>query len=262
MKKAQKLKLNLKRASPTILTCVSIVGVVSTAVSAVAATPKALKLIDKTTIEKGEELSKTEVVLATFKVYIPSFLIGMSTITCICAANILNKRQQAMITGAYTLLSNSYKEYKSKLKELYGEEAHNAIIDSIAKEQCSDVHITCPGLFSSSTLDFDEGDEPELIRTFYDNFSKRYFESTISKVIQAEYHLNRNFVLNGGDISLNSFYDFLGLEGIEDGENLGWSVNDELYWIDFDHHKLVLDDGMEIFVIDMVFEPRLYEDWD
>lgn len=262
MKKAQKLKLNLKRASPTILTCVAVVGVVSTAVSAVAATPKALSLIDKAATEKGEELSKSEVVRTTFKVYIPSFLIGMSTITCICAANILNKRQQAMIASAYTLLSNSYKEYKSKLKELYGEEAHNAIIDSIAKEQCSEVHISCPGAFASSTLDFDEAAEPELIRTFYDNFSKRYFESTISKVIQAEYHLNRKFMLNGGGISLNSFYEFLGLEGVEVGEKIGWCVNDELYWIDFDHHKLVLDDGMEIFVIDMVFEPKLYEDWD
>lgn len=260
MKKAQKLKFNLKRASPTILTCVAVVGVVSTTVSAVAATPKALRLIDKAATEKGEELSKSEVVRTTFKVYIPSFLIGMSTITCICAANILNKRQQAMITSAYTLLSNSYKEYKSKLKELYGEEAHNAIIDSIAKEQCSEVHITCPGLTSSSTLDFEEGTEPELIRTFYDNFSKRYFESTISKVIQAEYHLNRNLMLIGG-VSLNNFYEFLGLQGVEAGEKLGWSVNDELYWIDFDHHKLVLDDGMEIFVIDMEFEPRLYEDW-
>lgn len=261
MKKAQKLKLNFKRASPTILTFVAVVGVVSTAVSAVAATPKALKLIDKAAVEKGEELNKTEVVRATFKVYIPSFLIGMSTITCICAANILSKRQQAMITSAYTLLSNSYKEYKIKLKELYGEEAHNAIIDSIAKEQCSAPHITCPGLIKTSTLDFDDCAEPELIRTFYDNFSKRYFESTISKVIQAEYHLNRNLMLIGG-VSLNNFYEFLGLEGTEAGENLGWSVNDELYWIDFDHHKLVLDDGMEIFVIETVFDPRLFEDWD
>lgn len=261
MKNTQKLKAGLKRASPTILTCMAVIGVVSTAVSAVAATPKALKLIEKATDEKGEKLTKAEAVQTTCKVYIPALLIGASTISCICAVNILNKRQQAAITSAYALLHNSYKEYKSKLKELYGEEAHNAIIDSIAKEKCSEVHITCPGAVSNSTLDFNEGSEPDLIRTFYDSFSKRYFESTISKVIQAEYHLNRNFML-GGDVSLNDFYAFLGLEGIDTGDLLGWSVNDELYWIDFNHHMLTLDDGMEIFVVDMVFDPRLYEEWE
>ena len=49
-------------------------------------------------------------------------------------ANALNRRQQAALTSAYVLVQSSYKEYKGKLKELYGEEAHNAIIDSIAKE--------------------------------------------------------------------------------------------------------------------------------
>lgn len=37
---------------------------------------------------------------------------------------------------------------------------------------------------------------------------------------------------------------------------MGWSsCNGDIYWIDFNHHKLTLEDGMEIFVIDMVFEP-------
>ena len=97
--------------------------------------------------------------------------------------------------------------------------------------------------------------EPEVSRTFYDSFSQRYFESTIEKVIQAEYHLNRNFMF-AGVIPLNDFYEFLGLEKTELGDAVGWSnCNGDIYWIDFDHHRLTLDDGMEIYVIDMVFEP-------
>ena len=38
--------------------------------------------------------------------------------------------------------------------------------------------------------------------------------------------------------------------------NKKWSsCNGDIYWIDFNHHRLTLDDGMEIYVIDMVFEP-------
>lgn len=142
-----------------------------------------------------------------------------------------------------------------KLKELYGEEAHNAIIDSIAKEKCKDISISANGGRYDSSLDFGEGMEPEVSRTFYDSFSQRYFESTIEKVIQAEYHLNRNFMF-AGVISLNDFYEFLELEKTELGDAVGWSnCNGDIYWIDFNHHRLTLDDGMEIYVIDMVFEP-------
>ena len=67
--------------------------------------------------------------------------------------------------------------------------------------------------------------------------------------------MNRNFMFQG-IIPLNDFYEFLGLEKTEFGETVGWSsCNGDIYWIDFNHHKLTLEDGMEIFVIDMVFEP-------
>lgn len=64
--------------------------------------------------------------------------------------------------------------------------------------------------------------------------------------------MNRNFMFQGV-IPLNDFYEFLGLEKTEFGETVGWSsCNGDIYWIDFNHHKLTLEDGMEIFVIDMV----------
>lgn len=145
--------------------------------------------------------------------------------------------------------------YAYTKKELYGEEAHNAIVDSIAKEKCKDISISANGGWYDSSLDFGESMEPEVSRTFYDSFSQRYFESTIEKVIQAEYHLNRNFMF-AGVIPLNDFYEFLGLEKTELGDAVGWSsCNGDIYWIDFNHHRLTLDDGMEIYVIDMVFEP-------
>ena len=80
--------------------------------------------------------------------------------------------------------------------------------------------------------------------------------STIACIMGAnEYHLNRNFMF-AGVIPLNDFYEFLGLEKTELGDAVGWSsCNGDIYWIDFNHHRLTLDDGMEIYVIDMVFEP-------
>ena len=258
-KNSPKLKLYLQRSSPTILTCLAAIGVVATTVMAVRATPKAVILIRKNSRINHdgdpEAYTKLEAVQSAWKCYIPAAIIGVSTITCIFGANILNKRQQASIASTYALVNNAYREYKSKVKELYGEETHNAIIDSIAKEQCKEVHISAPGLFFFFSIDIGEEMYLLVIRTFYVSFSKQYFETTIAKVIEAEYHLNRNFMFTGV-ISLNDFYEFLGLEKIDIGDNIGWSSCDgDIYWIDFNHHLATFDDGLEIYVVDMVFEP-------
>lgn len=262
-KMLHKSGLYIRKYSPVALSCVASVGVIVTAVVAVKATPKAIVFIhaDSRKNHDGDPYAytKKEAVAAAWKCYIPAVILGASTIACIMGANALNRRQQAALTSAYALVQNSYKEYKDKLKDLYGDEAHNVIMDSMIEEKCKDVSISATGGWYNSSLDFGEGMEPEITRTFYDSFSQRYFESTIEKVIQAEYHLNRNFMF-AGVIPLNDFYEFLGLERTELGDAVGWSsVNGDIYWIDFNHHRITLEDGMDIYVIDMVFEPTA--DW-
>lgn len=247
--------LNIKKKAPTILSVLSAGGVVVTAIFTAQATTKAIKLIEKNKEETNvEELTKTEIICETWKCYIPAAIIGVSTIVCILSANALNKHQQAIITSAYSLVSNSYNEYKSKLKELYGEEAHKNIMDAIAKEKCEDIYISASGFIKDASLDFEEHNSDDN-RLFYDFFSKRYFETSVNRVIQAEYHLNRNFVLRGY-VTLNEFYEFLGLQKLDFGDEIGWSCYDsEIYWLDFYNYKTTMDDGLECYIIDFMFEP-------
>lgn len=246
-------KLFFKRNSSTILTVLGGAGVVATSIMAVKATPKALTLLEQAKEEKGEALTELEVVQTVAPVYIPTILVGVSTIACIFSANILNKRTQASIAGAYALVDSSFKEYKNKLKELYGEETHNNIIDSIAVEKADAMYIRNGYMCDTCDLSVeDSGSEPRL---FYDMHSGRYFESTIEQVLNAEYHLNRNYVLRGFAY-LNELYEFLGIEETDYGSVLGWAPNDDgMYWIEFDHRKAILDDGLEVYIIDMPFEP-------
>jgi hypothetical protein len=106
----------LKRGSPIILTGIGAAGVVITSVMAVHATPKALKLIHKDSRINHDgdpyAYTKVEAIQSAWKCYIPSVLIGTSTIVCIFGANILSRRQQAALTSAYTMLSESYKQYR------------------------------------------------------------------------------------------------------------------------------------------------------
>ena len=239
----RKSELFLKRNSSTILTCVGAIGVIATSVMAVKATPKAMMKLEEAKKEKGDELTTSEKIVVAGPTYIPSIVAGVSTIACIFGANILNKRQQAALMSAYALLDNSYKDYKKKTQELYGKDADIRIRNEIAKDKCKE-------------NDLELGDDKLL---FFDDYSGRYFESTMENVVKAEYELNRKISLWGGAY-LNEFYEFLGIEPTDYGYFLGWSEGGLMEtswvsWLDFQHEKVVMDDGLECYIIRMANEP-------
>lgn len=264
---AHKAGKALRKATPTILTCVSAAGVVATAVLTAKATPKALKCVeaakDAKSAETDEKLTRMETIGACWQCYAPVAIVGIATIGCIFSANVLNRRQQAALTSAYALVNRSYSDYKRKVKELYGEDAHKKIMESLAAEKSSMPPITASGSFSCSCLDFEDANEEQ--RLFYDSFSERYFQATISQVLQAEYHINRNMVL-GAFVTLNDFYDFLGISHVEGGDLIGWMLSDGIYWVDFDNSKAMVDDGLNgevpCYVIDAVFGPQPESEWE
>ena len=170
------MKIDLKKASPTILSCIGAGGVVLTSVLAVWSTPKALRKICADSKENHEgdpnAYTKIEAIRSAWFYYIPAVATGIGTIVCIFGANTLNKRAQASITSAYALLNDSYQNYKEKLKDLYGEEAHQKIVDAITVERAKDMYMTSVGIVRNGTLDFEEHN-PDDNRLFYDSFSKR-----------------------------------------------------------------------------------------
>ena len=238
-------KLFLKRNSSTILTCVGAAGVIATTVTAVKATPKAMAALAHAKEEKGEPLTKTEALVVAGPAYIPTILIGASTIACIFGANMLNKRSQAALMSAYALIDNSYKEYKDKVNELYGEEADAEIKLQIAKDKYKVLEANIDA----------EGEK----RLFFDYYSGRYFESTIASVQQAQYNINRKISVEDYAY-LNQWYDELGIDHVKHGWTFGWSSGAcfDLYWqtwIDFEHETVDMDDGLECIIISFRSEP-------
>lgn len=242
----------VKRNGSTILTVIGGIGVIATTIMAVKVTPKAIQLIEKAKEEKCEELTTFEKVKIAGTQYIPTVLMGVGTLTCIFGANALNRRQQAALISAYAMIDNSYKNYKRKLVELYGEETHENIVNELAVEKAKEVGITAGSYCFNTCLTDDKScGEPVL---FYDEYADRFFESTIEQVIVAEYHLNRNFILRGYSV-LNEFYDFLGIEPTDYGSKVGWTADEGLYWIDFNHSKTTLDNGDECYIIETPWGP-------
>lgn len=245
-----KSQMFLKRNSSTILTCFGAAGVIATTVTAVRATPKALLLLEEAKHEKGNELTKLEIVKTAGPAYIPSIVLGVSTLVCIFGANILNHRTQASLMSAYALVDSGYKDYRRKVDELYGEEAATQVRAGIAKDKYDD-----------ESVKMEDGK-----RLYYDFYSQRYFEATPYEVKRAEYEVNRTLMLDDA-VYLNEWYDLLGLELLEHGYDFGWNTcaNMDAYWqtwVDFHHEKVVMDDGLECIIISFMQDPFPdFEEW-
>ena len=238
----------LYRSSPTILTVVASVGVIVTTITAVRATPKAIKLLKEAEAEKGENLTKVEIIRVAGPSYIPSALLGISTIVCIFGANALNQKKQASLMSAYAMLNESYKQYRKSAKIVYGEDADDKIHAEMAKDAMVS---TYDWGYQVYNMDMDSDSERLL---FYDLASKKYFRTTMAAVLNAQYHVNRNLSVRGV-CPLNEYLSFLGLDEVDGGDVIGWDIcymieEMDCYWLDFDNYKTTLEDGLECIIID------------
>ena len=219
-------------------------GVVGTAVVAVKATPKALERIETAEELKGEKLTKMEAVQVAGPVYIPAVITGAATVACIFGANVLNKNKQAALMSAYALLDNSYKEYRDKVVELYGDDANNNVKAAIAKDKYNE----------NPHKPTDENK-----KLYYDDYSERYFEATTETMLLAENHINKTLSDMAG-LYLNEYYELIGLEPTDYGDFMGWS-SCELYdtswssWLELYYEKVIMDDGLECTIVRFSMDP-------
>lgn len=229
----------LKRNAPTILSCLGALGVVGTAISAVKATPKAIEVLN----QQDEELTTFEKIIVLTPVYFPTILMGTATIGCILGANVINKKNQAMLVSAYSYLDSSFKEYKDKVKDIFGEEGETRVREEIAKDKYIDQNIP----------------ESKDTKLFFDEFSGRYFESTLYDLQNAVYNINRLYALHGS-VSINELYKRLNLPPTDFGEVLGWSAykdweNLGYAWIDIKWELMTMPDDLECYAISFDITP-------
>lgn len=229
----------IRKYSSTILTIIGAAGVISTAVLAVRSTPKAVKII-----EKMENPTKEEIVKSTWKCYVPAAVSGGLTIACLASANILSVRQQAAMAGTYVMLSKSFAKYKDKVEDIFGKGANASITESLAADDAKEKLAS----------------EGSSVKLFYDMHSNQYFEREMVEVVDAEYQINKLFAINGY-ATMNEFYDLLNLDVTDEGAQIGWCADDDMYdfcgyyWLDFEHELVTTDDGLECYVIHYPFEP-------
>lgn len=242
---AKDIRKFASKRSPEILTGIGIAGMITTTILAVRATPKALELIEEQKEEESVyELSSFEMVKVVWKPYIPAMVTCIASTACLIGASSVNTKRNAALATAYKLSETALSEYRDKVVETIGEKKERIVRDKVAEERVkknpvskNEVIITGNG----KTLCFDP-------------ISGRYFMCSIEMIKKAENTLNKQMLHDiSGYVSLNEFYDELGLDHTSVGNDLGWNTNQ---LIDIDFSSQLNDNGEPSVVLDYLVAPK------
>ena len=236
-------KVVIKR-SPEILTGIGIAGMISAGILAVRATPKALELIREREDElKVEKLPVGETVKTTWKCYIPAVSTCILSAACIIGASSVHVKRNAALAAAYKLSEKALIEYKDAVIETIGEKKELEVRDKMAEKR-----IEKDAVSKTEVIITDKGTS-----LCYDSISGRYFKSDIETIKRAENVINKQ-LLSDMYVSLNDFYDEIGLDFTKVGRELGWSVDEGLIEIHFSSQ--LADDGTPCLVVEYYTPPR------
>lgn len=242
------VKVSLDKHSPEILLGIGIAGMFTAIALAVKATPKATMQIEAKKKElHTDKLTVGETIKATWKCYIPTAVISVTSAMCLIGSNSVQARRTAAIATAYKLSETAFAEYKEKVVEEIGEKKEKVLREEIAAEKATQqsagdntIYITGGG----STLCLDP-------------ISMRLFESDINAIKRAQNEINERMLVSPfGYASLNEFYEELGLELTSQGDNMGWNVSTGKVKIDIGAG--LTKDSRPCIVLDYRVAPR----WD
>lgn len=176
---------------------------------------------------KGYEKAKTKATQKEKrKCYIPAIISGIMTSCCIFGAHRIPAKELATVTAAASAITASNTQLQDTLKKVVGEDkAKELTRESIALPKERSIESTGHG----SLLCFE-------------SYSGRLFYSSMNAVLEAEKKLTRRY-LNGYPISMNDFYDLLGIAKTSYGEQWGWVPELDIYHPDYiDDNPLCFDD--------------------
>ena len=229
-KGANEVVKTTKKHSAGILTFVGLAGVAGTIYTTVRATRKYDSLKNEHPDWNAKQILKEE-----WKDLAMVGVCGVGVVVGVVGSNaILSNRLQTAIMAAQ-IADNHSKELKEATKKVVSKQKYEEImnekrsmrdVDKQAGDGIYNINGCYPignkgeiGCAVRSDSDIDEADT-----LMYDDFSGRYFYSSVNAIRGICNRLTSKLLLDG-NVTLNEFYEEAGLASIAVGEQYGWDAN-------------------------------------
>lgn len=204
----------VKSHAPEIFTALSVAGVGATAYLTGKAAYQAAYINsmndDGGISSRDPKERRKEQVKNTWRLYVPAVASGAITVGCILGSAKTNSRRTAAAVTAYSLTEKAFSEYKEKVVEQFGANKEQTIRDELAQEKVAnnppkseivvlgDGHVMCCELYT-----------------------QRYFRSARPALDKACNDINAK-IIRDVYVTLDEFYDLIGLSYTSDSDRLGW----------------------------------------
>ena len=247
-------KNGVQKHSPEILAGVGVVGVVASTVMACKATMKLNDILEesKETRDKIREVESnpryeeqyshedakkdlvinyTQTAMKVAKLYAPAVILGSASLGCLLASNDILRKRNAALSAAYMTVDKSFKEYRQRVVDRFGEEVEKEIRYNIKAEEIT------------STVVAEDGSETTITETvktmdpnLYSDYAKFFDEASPYWQKDPEYNFMflksqqqyANDLLKArGRLFLNEVYEMLGIDKTKAGQIVGWVYNPE-----------------------------------
>lgn len=247
-------KNGVQKHSPEILAGVGVVGVVASTVMACKSTMKLNDILEesKETRDKIREVESnpryeeqyshedakkdlvinyTQTAMKVAKLYAPAVILGSASLGCLLASNDILRKRNAALSAAYMTVDKSFKEYRQRVVDRFGEEVEKEIRYNIKAEEIT------------STVVAEDGSETTVTETvktmdpnLYSDYAKFFDEASPYWQKDPEYNFMflksqqqyANDLLKArGRLFLNEVYEMLGIDKTKAGQIVGWVYNPE-----------------------------------
>lgn len=231
----------------------AVVGVFATAYFSARDTRKAEKEIAR--YKKDEPLLDTEskamrIATEIAPNYICTAVSAAATVTCIILSHKITAGQLAALSATAAGAEHVFNKYRGQIRDILGEEKENEIF-----EQANEDWVITPAL-PLRQIKENKTDIPNDTLFEYNGIK---FWSTVEKVQQAMYHINRQLILRGY-VSEFELLEFLGINARPESEDQVW-VSDMFIedgmepWIDFYQTYSKNSDGDDLIKISYAYGP-------
>lgn len=258
---SSKLIFSCKKHSPELLIVGGVVGVVTSGVMACKATLKVNDILEETKenldkihevaadeskkeeyTEKDAKKDTTIVYIQTAgkfaKLYGPAIAVGAVSITAILAGNKIHLKRNAALTAAYTAVDKSFKSYRQRVADRFGEEIEKQVRYNLKEVEVEEKTVDAKGkektVKTLKTVTVDPHDEYDISNyspyaKFFDcgntNWEKNP-ELNLAFLRGQQNYFNNKLKVEGY-VFLNDVYEALGIPKTKAGQVVGWIYDEK-----------------------------------
>lgn len=250
----KKTGFQLRQYSPEILVVAGVIGTVVSAVMACKATTKVNDILEqhKEDVEKIHTVAKDEkyadeytesdmkkdltivyaqTALKFAKLYGPAVLLGGLSITGILTSNNILRKRNIAIATAYAALDKSFKGYRERLTERYGETVDRELKYGIKAQKIEETVVDENGKTkkTKTIVPVVENEKNSVYARFFDETNPNWEKNPDYNLmfLRAQENYANQRLRADGYLFLNDVYESLGIPKCSIGQVVGWIYDPE-----------------------------------